>query len=128
MVKVIRVYSIYFHGDPSNYICCSVSKSCPTLCYPMDCSMPVLPVSLPFTVSWSLLRLMSIESVITSSVASCSSCPHQSFPVSQPFASGVQSISASALASVLPMNIQGWFPLVLTGLLSDKYCQSRARD
>ena len=38
------------------------------------------------------------------------------FPVSQLFASGVQSIGAST--SVLAMNIQGWFPLVLTGLLS----------
>ena len=50
-------------------------------------------------------------------------CP-QSFPasksflMSQLFASGGQSIGASALASVLPMNIQGWFPLRLTGLIS----------
>ena len=36
------------------------------------------------------------------------------FPTSQLFSSGVQSIEASALASVLPMNIQGWFPLGLT--------------
>ena len=41
-----------------------------------------------------------------------------SFPMSQLFASGGQSIGASALASVLPMNIQGWFPLELTGLIS----------
>ena len=39
-----------------------------------------------------------------------------SFPVSQFFASGGQSIGASA--SVLPMNIQDWFPLGLTGLIS----------
>ena len=38
-----------------------------------------------------------------------------SFPVSQFFTSGGQSIGVSASASVLPMNIQGWFPLVLTG-------------
>ena len=37
-----------------------------------------------------------------------------SFPMSQLFASGGQSIGASASASVLPMNIQGWFPLGLT--------------
>ena len=42
----------------------------------------------------------------------------RSFPVSQLFASGGQSIGASASASVLPMNIQGWFPLELTGLTS----------
>ena len=41
-----------------------------------------------------------------------------SFSMSWLFASGGQSIGASALASVLPMNIQGWFPLRLTGLIS----------
>ena len=40
------------------------------------------------------------------------------FSVSQFFASGGQSIGVSASASVLPMNIQGWFPLGLTGLIS----------
>ena len=40
------------------------------------------------------------------------------FPMSQFFASGGQSIGASASASVLPMNIQSWFPLGLTGLIS----------
>ena len=39
-------------------------------------------------------------------------------PVNQLFASGGQSIGASPSASVLPMNIQGWFPLGLTGLFS----------
>ena len=42
----------------------------------------------------------------------------RSFPLSQLFTSGVQSIRASASASVLPMNIQGWFPLRLIGLIS----------
>ena len=42
----------------------------------------------------------------------------RSFPVSQFFASGHQSIGASASASVLPTNIKGWFPLGLTGLIS----------
>ena len=40
------------------------------------------------------------------------------FSVSWLFASGGQSIGASASASILPMNIQGWFPLGLTGLIS----------
>ena len=49
-------------------------------------------------------------------------CPHSfpasgSFPVSQLFASVGQSIGASALASVLPMSIQDWSPLGLTGLI-----------
>ena len=52
---------------------------------------------------------------ISSSVAPFSSCPQSfpasvSFPVSWLFASGGQSIVASASATVLPMNIQGWFP------------------
>ena len=41
-----------------------------------------------------------------------------SFPMSRLFTSGGQSIGASASASVLPVNIQGWFPLGLTGLIS----------
>ena len=60
---------------------------------------------------------------ISSSVALFSSGPQSfpaagSFPVSWLFASGGQSIGVSASASVLPMNIQGWFPLGLTGLIS----------
>ena len=60
---------------------------------------------------------------ISSSVNPFSSCP-QSFPASGPFqlnrffASGGQSIGASASASVLPMNIQDWFPLGWTGWIS----------
>ena len=51
------------------------------------------------------------------------SCPQsfpvsESFPMSQLFSSGDQNIGASASGSVLPMNIQGWFPLGLTGLIS----------
>ena len=42
----------------------------------------------------------------------------RSFPMSQFFASGGQSIGVSASASVLPMNIQDWFPSGLTGLIS----------
>ena len=43
------------------------------------------------------------------------------FPMSQLFVSGGQSIEASSSASVLPMNIQGWFPSGLTGLISLQY-------
>ena len=60
---------------------------------------------------------------ISSSVTPFSSCPQsfsasESFPMSQLFISGGQSIGASILASVLPMNVHGWFPLGLTGLIS----------
>ena len=56
-------------------------------------------------------------------VSPFSSCPQSclasgSFPMSQLFTSGGHSIGASASASVFPMNIQGWFPLGLTGFVS----------
>ena len=83
--------------------------------------------SLSITNSQSWPKLMSIESVILStislSVIPFSSC-FQSFPesgsflVSQLFSTGGQSIGASASAPVLPMNLQGWLPLGLTGLIS----------
>ena len=77
---------------------------------------------LSLTISCSFLKLMSIESMsISSSVAPSSSGLQsfpalRSFPVSQLFSSGGQSIGASA--SVLPMNTQGLFPLLLTGLIA----------
>ena len=60
---------------------------------------------------------------ISSSVIPFSSCPQSfpasgSFPMNQLFTSDGQSIGASSSASVLPMNIQGWFPLGLTDLIS----------
>ena len=83
--------------------------------------------SLSFTISWSLLKLMSIKSEMPSnhliSVVPFSSCLQSfpasaSVPMSQFFPSGGQSIGASVSASVLPMNIQGWFHLGLTGLIT----------
>ena len=83
--------------------------------------------SLSFTISLSLLELMSIEwmtlsKTISATVTHFSFCPQSfpasgSFPMSHFFASGGQSIGASASTSVLPMNIQGWFPLALTDLI-----------
>ena len=60
---------------------------------------------------------------ISSSVVPFSSCPQSfpesgSFPISHFFTSDGQSIGASASASVLPMNIQDWFPLGWTGWIS----------
>ena len=83
--------------------------------------------SLSFTISRSLLKLMSIELMMPSNhlilAVPFSSC-FQSFPASgsfsmhQFYSPGGQSIGASASASVLPVNFQGWFPLGLTGLIS----------
>ena len=63
------------------------------------------------------------QPTISSSAVPFSSClqsfpASRSFPTSQPFASSGQSIGTSASASVLPVNIQGWYPLGLTGLIS----------
>ena len=84
-------------------------------------------VPMSFTISQSLLKLMSIESVMPSNhLTLCcpfSSCPQSflasgSFPMSQLFASCCQNIGASTSIPVLPMNIQGWSPLGLTVLIS----------
>ena len=102
----------------------SVTHSCPTLCDPMDCSTPgfsvhqQLPELAQTHVHWvgdtiqpshichPLLLLSSIFPSI------------RVFSNESVFASGGQSIGASASASVLPMNNQDWFPLGLTGLIS----------
>ena len=90
--------------------------------------------TLSFIISQSLLKLMSIESVMPfNHLILCrpllllpSIFPSiRDFIVSWLFASGGQSIEASALASVLPMNIQGWFPLGWTGLILQSKGRSR---
>ena len=81
--------------------------------------------SLSITNSQSLLKLTSIESVMPSNhLILCrplllqSFPPSGSFPMSQFFTSGSQSIGVSTSASVLSMNIQDWFPLGWTGWIS----------
>ena len=83
--------------------------------------------SLSLIISQTLPKFMSIELMRPSNrlifchtlILCLQSFPSSgSFPVSQFFASGGQSFGVSALASVLPESIQGWFPLRLTGLIS----------
>ena len=103
----------------------SLSQPCLTLCDPMDCSTLGFPVPhcLPKFDQTPLRWVQSCHTTISSSIASFSSCP-QSFPASGSFLmswlfpSGGLSIGALASASALPVNIQGCFPLVLTGLIS----------
>ena len=86
--------------------------------------MSTLCDPLSFPISQRLLKFMSIECPTISCSASLFSFCLQSFqasryfPMNQFFTSGGQSIGASASASVLPMNIQGWFPVGLTGWIS----------
>ena len=81
------------------------------------------PSPSPRTCSSSCSSTQWCHSTIPSSVVPFSSCFQSSpasgsFLMSRLFASGGQSIGASASASILPMNIQDWFPLGLTGLIS----------
>ena len=96
----------------------SVAQSCLTL-QPHE--------SLSITNSHSSLRLMSIKLVMPSShLILCRPLlllppilpASESFPTSQLFAWGGQSIGVSAAASVLPMNIQDWFTSEWTGWIS----------
>ena len=109
---------------PGRRPCSSVAQSCPTL---HTLCPAARQASLSFAVPQSLLKLTSIESVmpsnISSSVVPLFSCPQSfpasgSFPMSQFFTSGGRSIGVSASGSVLPVNIQDWFPLGWTGWIS----------
>ena len=103
---------------------CSVTKSCPTLRSPVDCRHQA---SLSFTIFQSLLKLMFIESVMPNNhLILCyppfSSCPQSfpasgSFPKSWLFTPGDQSVGPSAAASVLPVNIRGWFSMLTRRLI-----------
>ena len=92
---------------PMGDICCLVTKSCLTLCNPMDCSTPGFLVLHYLTEFAQTNAIQPFHSLLL--VSSClQSFPEsESFSVSWLFTSGGQSIRASALASVLPMNIQG---------------------
>ena len=118
-----------------NWVVCSLTLNCMICLYNLDVVIQMLShvwifatpwtapcqASLSLIISWSLLKFMSIESVTPSNHLTLSH-PFllrqrrtlESFPVSWLFSSGGQSIGASASASVLPVNIQGWFSLGLT--------------
>ena len=94
----------------------SVAQSCPTLCDPMNCSTPGLPVHhhLQFTQTQRPLSQWC-HPAISSFVVPFSSCPQsllasESFPMSQLFAWGSQSTGVSASASSPPKKSQGWSP------------------
>ena len=121
-------YSLRRNQDPNPLgfltCCCSVVKSCLTLCDPMDCSTPGFPVPhhLP---KFAQVHVPCIGDAIQPchALMSSSFCPQSSsasgtFPVSWLFSSDDQNTEASALASVLPVNIQGRSPLRLIDLIS----------
>ena len=121
------LYRLSHQGSPSIQLS-SVAQSYPTLCDPMNRSTPGLPVHhqlLEFTQTHDhhVHGIKWCHPAISSSVIPFSSCPQslpasESFPMSQLFAWGGQSIGVSALASFLPKNTQDWSPLEWTGWIS----------
>ena len=102
--------------------CCSDGKSCLTLCNPMDCSTPGSSV-LHYLPEFAQTHVHLVDDAIKPFHPLSSPSPfvlnlnkHEYFPMNQLFESGGQSIRPSA--SVFPTNIQGGFPLILTGLIS----------
>ena len=101
------------------HYCYSVAQPCPTLCGFMDCRAPGLPIQhqLPKPIQAHVHQvgdaIQPSHPLLSPFSSHLQSFPaSRSFPVSQLFSSGGQSIGASA--SVLPMKIQDWFPLGLT--------------
>jgi len=101
----------------------SVTQTCLTLWDPMECSTPGFPI----TNSQSLLKLVSIESVMPANhliLCRCFLLLPSIFPSIQVFSNESvlhirwPNIRVSTSALVLPMNIPGWFPLRLTGWIS----------
>ena len=102
---------------------CSVPKSCLTLCDPVDCSTPGLPV-IHYLPEFAQTHVHPVgDAIQPSHPLSPPSPPGSIFPSIRVFSNELAlhirwpSIGVSASASVLPMNIQGCFPLGLTGLI-----------
>ena len=111
-LDLIKVKPFVFQKTPTESVpFSSVAQSCPALCNPMNHSTPGLPVhhQTPQVHSNSCPSSRWCHPATSSSVIPFSSCPQtrpvsESFPMSQLFAWGGQSIGVSASASVLPMN------------------------
>ena len=108
----------------STCCCCSVAKSCLTLCDPMDSSTPGFPV-LHYLPEFAQIHVHWVSDAIQPSHPLLPpSPPAFIFPNIRVFSNELAlhirqpKYWSFSLASVLPMNIQGWFPLELTGLIS----------
>ena len=129
MDKAINLYNKIFRGHIYNFyyniVLSSVAQSYPTLCDPMNQSMPGLPVhhQLPEFTQTHVHRVGdAIQPChpLSSPSPAPNPCQHQSLFQSQLFTWGGQSIGVSALASVLPMNTQDWSPKGWTGWISSR--------
>ena len=106
---------------------CSFPQSCLTLAISMHCStlgfqvLHHIPEFAQTHAHWISDAIQPSHPLSLPSPPNLNLSQHPasgSFPMSQLFASGGQSIGASASASVLPMSLQDWLPLELTGLIS----------
>ena len=111
--------------EPDLWFCHSVAKLCPTLCNFMHTWMTAAcHASLSFTIFWSFLKFCPLSPwsylTISFSAAHFSFC-FQSFWASRSFPifslHQVAKVLELQLQQILPMNIQGWFPLELIGLI-----------
>ena len=125
MKSQILPFSVSYCKTGKSVQVSSVAQSCPTLCDPMDCSTPGFPVHHQLTepaqthVHWIGDAIQPSHPLLSPFFSCFQSRPASgSFQMSQLFVSGGQSTGVSASASVLPVNIQDWFPLELSGLLS----------
>ena len=105
--------------------CCCYLLSCVWLCYFMDCQQASLPCPALSSGVWSNSSPLSqwCQPTISPSDTLFSFCPKSfpasgTFPMSWQFPSDDQNTGASISASVLPMNIQDWFPIELTCLIT----------
>ena len=113
--------------------CYSFTQSCLTLCDPMNCSTPgfllfhYIPEFTQTHVHWVDNTIQLSHPLLSPSPPALHLSQHQGFffPVSRLFTSGDQNVGASASPSVLPKNIQGWFPL---GLVWSPYCSRDSQD
>jgi len=119
-IKAVYFHSAYLTHMQSQFS--SITQSYSTLCNSMEHARLPCRSPTPRACSNSCPSSWWCHPTTSSSVVPFSFCLQSfpasgSFPVSQFFASGDQSIGVSASASVLPMNIKDWFPLGLTGLI-----------
>ena len=138
-VFYLRLYSGYLTVDILNihqtlnldmvhfalwHCCFAVAKSChvqlfeipQTTAYQASLSLTISQ-NCPSYLHWMGEAIQPSHRLLPSSPSAFNLCQHQGLPMSQFFASGGQSIGASASASVPPKSIQSWFPLRLTGLI-----------
>ena len=125
MNELASDYCVLHNGERKLVCCCSIDKLCPTLCDPMDCSTPGFPV-LHYLPEFVQSHVCWVDDAIQPShPLSLLSLPALSLSQHQGLFHWVSSLhqlpkvtGVSISASVLPMNVQGWSPSGLTGLIS----------